>query len=76
MNYDIRTYFQVIITTFNEITENEYLDPRTAQVAVVDHVKQVISGALNCCFLSPLVELKADKSVALCAEFDLDALIP
>lgn len=30
----------VIITTFNEITESEYLDPRTAQVAVVDHVKQ------------------------------------
>lgn len=30
----------VIITPFNEIAENEYLDPRTAQVAVVDHVKQ------------------------------------
>ncbi|KAL0675711.1 hypothetical protein Bca4012_003692 [Brassica carinata] len=27
----------------NEITENEYLDPRTAQVAIVDHVKQICS---------------------------------
>ena len=60
MNYDILTSFQVIITTFNEITENEYLDPRTAQVAVVDHAKQVISATINCCFLSPLVKLKAD----------------
>ncbi|KAK4491103.1 hypothetical protein RD792_001825 [Penstemon davidsonii] len=32
---------EVMVTTFNEIVENEYLDPRTAQVAMVDHVKQV-----------------------------------
>lgn len=32
---------QVLVTSFGEISENEYLDPRTAQVAVVDHVKQV-----------------------------------
>ncbi|GMP40174.1 hypothetical protein CsSME_00010723 [Camellia sinensis var. sinensis] len=31
----------VLITPFSEINENEYLDPRTAQVARVDHVKQV-----------------------------------
>ena len=30
------------MTSFSEITEDEYLDPRTAQVAVVNHVKQVI----------------------------------
>ncbi|EPS62265.1 hypothetical protein M569_12526, partial [Genlisea aurea] len=32
---------EVLITSFNEIAKNEYLDPRSAQVAVVDHVKQV-----------------------------------
>lgn len=31
----------VLITPFSEINENEYLDSRTAQVAKVDHVKQV-----------------------------------
>ncbi|XAR52636.1 hypothetical protein NMG60_11020803 [Bertholletia excelsa] len=31
----------VLITSFSEIDENEYLEPRTAQVAKVDHVKQV-----------------------------------
>ncbi|KAK1370708.1 F-actin-capping protein subunit alpha [Heracleum sosnowskyi] len=31
----------VLITSFGEINANEYLDPRTAQVAKVDHVKQV-----------------------------------
>ncbi|KAI4367845.1 hypothetical protein MLD38_016469 [Melastoma candidum] len=31
----------VLVTNFGEIRENEYLDPRTAQVAVVDHVNQV-----------------------------------
>lgn len=31
----------VLITPFSEINENEYLDPRTAQIARVDHVKQV-----------------------------------
>ncbi|CAI9103420.1 OLC1v1001892C3 [Oldenlandia corymbosa var. corymbosa] len=30
----------VLITSFSEIREDEYLDPRTAQVAVVDHAKQ------------------------------------
>lgn len=30
----------VLVTSFSEISENEYLDPRTAQVVVVDHVKQ------------------------------------
>ncbi|KAF9622066.1 hypothetical protein IFM89_029350 [Coptis chinensis] len=33
--------FPVLITTFGELNKNEYLDPRTAQVAIVDHVKQV-----------------------------------
>ncbi|KAG5541558.1 hypothetical protein RHGRI_021408 [Rhododendron griersonianum] len=31
----------VLITSFGEINENEYIEPRTAQVARVDHVKQV-----------------------------------
>ncbi|KAK3029980.1 hypothetical protein RJ639_038079 [Escallonia herrerae] len=31
----------VLVTSFSEIDENEYLDPRTAQVVKVDHVKQV-----------------------------------
>ncbi|KDO56222.1 hypothetical protein CISIN_1g0281261mg, partial [Citrus sinensis] len=30
----------VLVTSFGELGENEYLDPRTAQVAIVDHVKQ------------------------------------
>lgn len=38
---------QVLVTSFSEISENEYLDPRTAQVAVVDHVKQVSYVSLN-----------------------------
>nr|VDC92638.1 unnamed protein product [Brassica oleracea] len=33
----------VIVSSYSEITENEYLDPRTAQVAIVDHVKQICS---------------------------------
>ena len=32
---------QVLVTSFGEIDENDYLDPRTAQVVTVDHVKQV-----------------------------------
>jgi hypothetical protein len=32
---------QVLVTSYNELDENEFLDPRTAQVAIVDHVKQV-----------------------------------
>ncbi|KAK4801989.1 hypothetical protein SAY86_000192 [Trapa natans] len=32
--------FPVLITSFGELEENEFLDPRTAQVAIVDHVKQ------------------------------------
>lgn len=32
-----------MVTSFSEIDKNEYLDPRTAQVATVDHVKQVSS---------------------------------
>lgn len=31
----------VLVTSYNELEENEFLDPRTAQVATVDHVKQV-----------------------------------
>lgn len=30
-----------MVTPFSEIDKNEYIDPRTAQVAIVDHVKQV-----------------------------------
>ncbi|KAJ6928690.1 hypothetical protein NC652_012731 [Populus alba x Populus x berolinensis] len=32
---------EVLVTSYNELDENEFLDPRTAQVAIVDHVKQV-----------------------------------
>uniref|UniRef100_A0A803KP06 F-actin-capping protein subunit alpha n=1 Tax=Chenopodium quinoa TaxID=63459 RepID=A0A803KP06_CHEQI len=35
----------VIIAPFSEVAENEYLDPRTAQVAIVDHVKQACTEA-------------------------------
>ncbi|XP_048236045.1 F-actin-capping protein subunit alpha isoform X2 [Ricinus communis] len=31
----------VLVTSYNELNKNEYLDPRTAQVAIVNHVKQV-----------------------------------
>ncbi|MCI04460.1 F-actin-capping protein subunit alpha, partial [Trifolium medium] len=31
----------VLVTSFGELEDNAYLDPRTAQVAIVDHVKQV-----------------------------------
>lgn len=34
--------FQVLVTAFGEIDEIEYLDPRSYQVAIVNHVKQVI----------------------------------
>ncbi|GJN33392.1 hypothetical protein PR202_gb21989 [Eleusine coracana subsp. coracana] len=30
----------IIITTYGELDKNNYLDPRTAQVATVDHIKQ------------------------------------
>ncbi|KAL0348022.1 UNVERIFIED_CONTAM: F-actin-capping protein subunit alpha [Sesamum angustifolium] len=33
---------EVIVSSFSEIDKNEYLDPRTAQVARVDHVKQIL----------------------------------
>ncbi|KAJ8752507.1 hypothetical protein K2173_004795 [Erythroxylum novogranatense] len=31
----------VLLTAYNQLDENKFLDPRTAQVATVDHVKQV-----------------------------------
>ncbi|XP_043708083.1 F-actin-capping protein subunit alpha [Telopea speciosissima] len=31
---------EVLVTSFGELSDNEYLDPRTAQVAMVDHIKQ------------------------------------
>ncbi|KAK7284378.1 hypothetical protein RJT34_19123 [Clitoria ternatea] len=31
----------VVVTSFGEVDGNAFLDPRTAQVAIVDHVKQV-----------------------------------
>lgn len=34
-------FMQVLITTFGELEVNAYLDPRTAQVVIIDHVKQV-----------------------------------
>lgn len=35
----------VLITPYNELDKNEYLDPRDAQVATVNHVKQVCTEA-------------------------------
>ncbi|XP_031250433.1 F-actin-capping protein subunit alpha [Pistacia vera] len=32
---------QVLVTSYGELDKNKYLDPRTAQVAIVDHIKQV-----------------------------------
>ncbi|KAG6474828.1 hypothetical protein ZIOFF_064043 [Zingiber officinale] len=34
----------VLITTYGELDKNNYLDPRTAQVATVDHAKQVCTS--------------------------------
>ncbi|KAF5740039.1 hypothetical protein HS088_TW11G00102 [Tripterygium wilfordii] len=31
----------VLVTSYGELAGNEFLDPRTAQVAIIDHVKQV-----------------------------------
>jgi hypothetical protein len=42
------TCMQVLVTSFGELEDNAFLDPRTAQVAIVDHVKQVSV----CLFLS------------------------
>ncbi|KAL8553940.1 hypothetical protein ACS0TY_002265 [Phlomoides rotata] len=36
---------EVMVTSFSEVDKDEYLDPRTAQVAIVDHVKQVCDHA-------------------------------
>ena len=35
-------YLQIIIATYGELDRNNYLDPRTAQVATIDHIKQVM----------------------------------
>ncbi|KAJ0883810.1 putative F-actin-capping protein subunit alpha [Helianthus annuus] len=32
---------EVLVSSFSEISEDEYLDPRTAQVGKVDHVRQI-----------------------------------
>lgn len=34
-------HMQVLVSSFSELSEDEYLDPRTAQVGKVDHVWQV-----------------------------------
>ncbi|CAN6373520.1 unnamed protein product [Urochloa humidicola] len=36
----VQADFKIIITTYGELDKNNYLDPRTAQVATVDHIKQ------------------------------------
>ncbi|KAA8536837.1 hypothetical protein F0562_029315 [Nyssa sinensis] len=58
----------VLVTSFGELNENEYLDPRTAQVAIVDHVKQLcreLRPALDEELPSPYIE---DYRCALDAE--------
>ncbi|XP_039039370.1 F-actin-capping protein subunit alpha-like isoform X1 [Hibiscus syriacus] len=37
-------YGDVLVTSYGELHDNEYLDPKTTQVAIVDHVKQVCKG--------------------------------
>lgn len=37
----LNTCFQVLVTSFGELEGNAFLEPRTAQVAIVDHAKQV-----------------------------------
>ena len=47
---------QVLVTSFGELEGNAFLDPRTAQVATVDHVKQVSPLSLsegNCGIKTP-----------------------
>ncbi|XP_039066472.1 F-actin-capping protein subunit alpha-like [Hibiscus syriacus] len=34
----------VLVTSYGELHDNEYLDPKTTQVAIVDHLKQVCKG--------------------------------
>ncbi|PON34487.1 F-actin-capping protein subunit alpha [Parasponia andersonii] len=49
----------VIITSFGELGKNEFLDPRTAQVAIIDHVKQVcteVRPAMDEDLPSPYIE--------------------
>uniref|UniRef100_A0A0E0LJP5 F-actin-capping protein subunit alpha n=1 Tax=Oryza punctata TaxID=4537 RepID=A0A0E0LJP5_ORYPU len=43
----IQLYNPIIITTYGELNKNNYLDPRTAQVATVDHIKQVMLQTLH-----------------------------
>ncbi|KAJ8772034.1 hypothetical protein K2173_027211 [Erythroxylum novogranatense] len=49
----------VLLTSYNDLGENQFLDPRTAQVAIVDHVKQVcteVRPAADEELASPFVE--------------------
>lgn len=41
------TCLQVLVTSFGELEGNAFLEPRTAQVAIVDHVKQVSTNYHN-----------------------------
>jgi len=43
----LRTCLQVLVTSFGELEGNAFLEPRTAQVAIVDHVKQVSTEYRN-----------------------------
>lgn len=43
---------QVIISSFAELGKNEFLDPRTAQVAIIDHVKQVNFALLKLAYIA------------------------
>ncbi|KAL8130482.1 hypothetical protein V2J09_019637 [Rumex salicifolius] len=49
----------VIVTSYGEISENEYIDPRTAKIAIIDHVKQVCTDVRHAAdeeLPSPFVE--------------------
>lgn len=41
------TFLQVLVSSFGELEGNAFLEPRTAQVAIVDHVKQVSTTSNN-----------------------------
>nr|CAB3458937.1 unnamed protein product [Digitaria exilis] len=43
----------IIISTYGELDKNNYLDPRTAQVTTVDHIKQVVFH--NACYVFPAI---------------------
>lgn len=59
----------VLVTSYGELEDNAYLDPRTAQVAIVDHVKQV------CTEVRPALDEELPSAYIEEFRFSLDAEI-